>query len=222
MGRYKTYILGIVGIIILLITIIYLHDGLDYEYFILFYNLILLYICFIYYLDLRFNKYLFDHTHYITLPIRRDKLIFKEILSYAIRWDVLLILFLSFFCTIKNQIFLINNGLLFYLSFFIVFYFKYLLLISILICATQWSISGDYNIRRNSMNSLLIVNVLVIFTSDNKLILNYSPFHGLFFYPFVSKNIFTSIGSIVIMLIIFILIIIFITRFLNKWPLQNE
>ena len=124
MRFYKSYFLGITGIILLLIALKCSDGGLDYDTFTGFNNLVLLYICFFYHLDILFHNYLFNHKFYLTLPIRRSSLIYKEILLYAKRVDVLAILLLTFFCVVKNQTFLLSTKPLFLFFFFLIPFYK--------------------------------------------------------------------------------------------------
>jgi hypothetical protein len=221
MKFYKSYYLSIIGIIILIVVFNQPYEAMDFSNFIIFNNLVLVYICFFYFLDIRFDKYLFDHSHYLTLPIKRTKLVYKEILLYILRLDVVLIQILTFIIIIKNQTFLINYKPSTLFIFFVVLYIKYILFISILVCATQWTPRGYYNIKKSSLNIFLTINVLIVFTLDNNSIQNYSPIHGLLLLPFIKKDILLTIGIISILVIIIGLLLVFINKYLSKWPIVN-
>lgn len=222
MRFYKSYFLGITGIILLLIALKCSDGGLDYDTFTGFNNLVLLYICFFYHLDILFHNYLFNHKFYLTLPIRRSSLIYKEILLYAKRVDVLAILLLTFFCVVKNQTFLLSTKPLFLFFFFLIYYLKYLTLISIIVILTQWTPGGDYDIKKKSLSAFILLNVLLVLNSDSSLIKNDSPFQGILFSPFVKNGSISSIELMGIFMLIFSLLIIWINKKVNKWPLAKE
>lgn len=218
MKWFKYNFLGIVGSIILLIILSIVDEKLSFDNFLIFNNIVLFFICFMYYFDVFMREYLHNHRFFRNTGLRREIIILKEILNFIRRWDVILILLLSFLCTIKYQEFLNDDKALTYLTLIFAFYLKFLLLISVLISFTQTSLFGQYNINKNSINSLLTINILVLFFSDIRIVQLYSPFHGLIYNILLNINIINCFWGLTILSATLGFLAFFVLMFLRKWP----